>query len=84
MQITLHILKYVMYADVTFQNDSCFDSSSKCTQIVIDVILLQIHCSQRLTLGVKMASSRKFRAAVITALIDINFVLFDMVSQRFL
>ena len=34
--------------------------------------------------GKKMVSSCKFRAALVLALIGINFVLFDKVSQTFL
>ena len=47
----------------------------------INVILLQIHCSHELNLGLK---NGKFRAALVSALISINFILFDMVSQTFL
>ena len=54
VQITLQLLKYVMYAGVTFLNDSCVmtlvASAPKC---FIDVIVLQIHCSHGLNLGVK-------------------------------
>ena len=56
VQITLQLLKYVMYAVVTFPNDS---SDSFMTLVAsapkyfIGVILLQIHCSHGLNLGVK-------------------------------
>ena len=46
MQITLQILKYVMYAGETFQNGSCFMTLvASVPKYFIDVILLQIHCS---------------------------------------
>ena len=84
VQITLQIFKYVMYADVAFQNDSCFMTLvASAPKYSIGVILLQIHCNQSLTLGVKTVSSCKFRAALILALISTNFILFDMVSQIF-
>ena len=85
MQITLQILKYVMYAGVTFQNGSCFMTLvADAPKYFINVILLHIHCSQGLTLGVKKVSSRKFRTTLVSALVTINFILFDMVSQTFL
>ena len=52
MQITLQHLKYVIYADVTFPNDSCFMALvASAPKYLIDVILLQIHCSHGLILG---------------------------------
>ena len=86
VQITLQLLKYVMYAGVRFPNDSCFMTLvASAPKYFIDVILLQIHCSHGLNLGVKKTvSSCKFRAALVSALISINFILFDMVSQTFL
>ena len=54
MQITVQSLKYVIYAGVTFQNGSCFMTLvASAPKYFIDVILLQLHCSQGLTLGVK-------------------------------
>ena len=54
VQISLQLLKYVMYAGVTFPNDSCFMTLvAIAPKYLIDVILLQIHCSQGLNLGVK-------------------------------
>ena len=83
VQITLQLLKYVMYAGVTFPNDSCFMTLvASASKYLIDVILLQIHCRHGLNLGKKIAS--KFRAALVSALISINFILFDKVSQTFL
>ena len=79
VQITLQLLKYVMYAGVRFPNDSCFMTLvASAPKYFIDVILLQIHCKK------KPVSSCKFRAALVSALISINFILFDMVSQTFL
>ena len=53
-QNTLQLLKYVMYAGVTFTNDSCFMTLvASAPKYFIDVILLQIHCSHGLNLGVK-------------------------------
>ena len=81
MQIILQILIYVLYAGVTFQYDSSFMTLvASALKYFIDVILLQIHCSQGLTLGLKTVSSCKFRSALISAVISINFILFDMVS----
>ena len=41
MQITLQILKYVMYAYINFQNDACFMTViASATKYCIDVILL--------------------------------------------
>ena len=57
MTITVQILKYVMYAGATFQNGSCFMTLvASAPTYFIDVILLQIHCSQGLTLGGKKRS----------------------------
>ena len=54
MQITLQISEYVMYADVTFQNGPCFMTLvASAPKYIINIILLQIHSSQGLTLGVK-------------------------------
>ena len=54
VQITLQLLKYVMYAGVTFPNDSCVMTLvASAPKYFIDVILLQIHCSHGLNLGVK-------------------------------
>ena len=54
VQITLQRLKYVMYAGVTFPNDSCFMTLvASAPKYFIDVILLQILCSHGLNLGVK-------------------------------
>ena len=54
VQITLQLLKYVMYAGVTFPNDSCFMTLvGSAPKYFIDVILLQINCSHGLNLGVK-------------------------------
>ena len=54
LQITLQLLKYVMYAGVTFPNDSCVMTLiASAPKYLIDVILLQIHCSHGLNLGVK-------------------------------
>ena len=54
MQITLQLLKYVMYACVIFPNDLCFMTVvASAVKYFIDVILLQIHCSHRLNLGEK-------------------------------
>ena len=54
VQITLQLLKYVMYAGVTLPNDSCFMILvASAPKYFIDVILLQIHCSYGLTLEVK-------------------------------
>ena len=84
VQITLQLLKYVMYAGVTFPNDSCFMTLvASAPKYLIDVILLQIHCSHGLNLGIKDIFSCKFRAALVSALISINFILFDKVSQTF-
>ena len=86
VQITLQLLKDVMYAGVTFPYDSCFITLvASAPKDFIDVILLQIHCSHGLNLGVKtMFSSCKFKAALVSALISLNFVLFDKVSQTFM
>ena len=71
VQITLQLFEYVMYAGVTFPNDSCFMTLvASALKYFIDVILQQIHC--------------KFSAALVSALISINFILFDKVSQTFL
>ena len=79
VKITLQLLKYVMYAGVRFPNDSCFMTLvASAPKYFIDVILLQIHCKKN------TVSSCKFRAALVSALISINFILFDMVSQTFL
>ena len=54
VQITLQLLKYVMYAGVTFPNDSCVMTLvASAPKYFIDVILLQVHCSHGLNLGVK-------------------------------
>ena len=54
VQITLQLLRYVMYASVTFPYDSCFMTLvASAPKYFIDVILLQIHCSHGLKLGVK-------------------------------
>ena len=54
VQITLQLLKYVMFAGVTFPNDSCFMILvASAPKYFIDVILLQIHSSHGLNLGVK-------------------------------
>ena len=54
VQITLQLLKYVMYADLTFPNDSCVITLvASAPKYVIGVILLQIHCSHGLNLRVK-------------------------------
>ena len=54
VQITLQLLKYVMYAGVTFPNDSCFMTLvASAPKYLTDVILLQIHCSHGLNLGIK-------------------------------
>ena len=64
VQITLQLFEYVMYAGVTFPNDSCFMTLvASALKYFIDVILQQIHC--------------KFSAALVSALISINFILFD-------
>ena len=86
VQITLQLLRYVMYAGVRFPNDSCFITLvASAPKYFIDVILLQIHCSHGLNLGLKKTvSSCKFRATLVSALVSINFILFDMVSQTFL
>ena len=74
-----------MYAGVTFPNDSCFVTQvASALKYFIDVILQQIHYSHGLNLGAKTVSSCKFRAALVSALISINFILFDKVSQTFL
>ena len=85
VQITLQLLIYVMYAGVTFPNDACFMTLvASAPKYFIDVILLQIHCSHGLNLGVKKTvSSCKLRAALVSALVSINFILFDKVSQAF-
>ena len=84
VQITLQLLKYVMYAVVTFPNDSyVMTPVASAPKYFIDAILLQIHCSHGLNLGVKMFFSCQFRAALVSALIRINFILFDKVSQTF-
>ena len=85
MQISLQLLKYGMYAGVTFPNDSCFMTLvASAHKYFIDVILLQIHCSQGLNLGVKNVSTCIFRVAFVSALFSINFILCDKVSQTFL
>ena len=54
VQISLQLLKYVMYAGITFPNDSCFMTVvASAPKYFIDIILLQIHCSHELNLGVK-------------------------------
>ena len=54
LHIRPQLLKYVMYADVTFPNDSCVMTQvGSAPKYLIDVILLQIHCSHGLNLGVK-------------------------------
>ena len=54
VQITLQLLKYMMFAGVTFPNESCFMTVvASAPKYYIDVILLQIHCSHGLSLGVK-------------------------------
>ena len=54
VQVALQLLKHVKYAGVTFPNDSCFMTLvASAPKYVIDVILLQIHCSHELNLGVK-------------------------------
>ena len=87
VQITLQLLKYVMYAGVTFPNDSCGMTLvySKCTQIFY-WCHLATNALQPWTesWGKKTVSSCKFRAALVSALISINFILFDKVSQTFL
>ena len=41
LQITLQLLRYLMYADVTFPNDSCFMTLvESAPKYFIDVILL--------------------------------------------
>ena len=71
-----------MYTGVTFPNDlRLMTLVASAPKYFIDVILLQIHCSHGLNLGVKMVYSCKFRAALVSALISINFILFDKVSQ---
>ena len=53
VKITLQFLKYVMYAGVTFPNDPCFMTLvASAPKYFIEVILLQIHCSHGLNLGV--------------------------------
>ena len=53
VQITLQLLKYVMYTGVTFPNDPYFMTLVASTpKYLIDVILLQIHCSHGLNLRV--------------------------------
>ena len=82
VQISLQLLKYVMYVGVTFPNDSCFMTLvANAPKYFIDVILLQIHCSQGLNLGVKKPF---LPAAFVSALFSINFILCDKVSQTFL
>ena len=54
LQITIQLLKYVMYAGVTFPNDSCFMTLvASAPKYFINVILLQIHCSHGQNLGMK-------------------------------
>ena len=54
VQITLQLLKYVMYAGATFPNDSCFMTIvTSAPKYFIDDILQQIYCSHRLSLRVK-------------------------------
>ena len=53
VQITLQLLKYVMYAGVTFPNECVMTLVPSAPKYFIDVILLQIHCSHGLNLGVK-------------------------------
>ena len=49
MQITLQLLRYVMYAGVTFPQYSCFMIVvASAPKYFIDVILLQIHRSHGL------------------------------------
>ena len=82
VQITLQPFEYVMYAGVTFPNDSCFMTLvASALKYFIGVILQQIHCSHGLNLGAKRVSSCEFRAALVSALISIYFILFDKVSQ---
>ena len=73
-------------AGVTFPNDLCVMTLvASAPKYFIDVILLQIHCSHGLNLGGKKTiSSCKFRAPLVSALISINCILFDKVSQTFL
>ena len=53
-QITLQLLKYVMYAGVTFPNDSrVMTLVASAPKYSIGVIFLQIHCSHGLNLWVK-------------------------------
>ena len=57
-----------------------YDSSSKCTQIFYWCHLATNTLQQWLTLGIKkMVSSCNFRTALVSALISINFILFDIV-----
>ena len=79
VQITPQLLKYAMYAGATSPNDSCFMTLvARALKYFIDVILLQIHCSHGLNLGVKIkVSSCKFWAALVSVLISINSILFD-------
>ena len=87
VHITLQLLKYVMYAGVTLPNDWCVMTLiySKCTQIFY-LCHLAAKTLQPWTesWGKKTVSSCKFRAALVSALININFILFDKVSQTFL
>ena len=54
VQITIQLLKYVMCDGVTFPNDSCFMTLvASSPKYFIDVILLLIHCSHGLNLGIK-------------------------------
>ena len=57
MQIALQILRYVLYADAAFRMTHVLTLVSSAPKYFIGVILLQIHCSLGLTLGVKIVSS---------------------------
>ena len=85
-QIALQLLKYVMYAGVTFPSDSCFMTLvASAPKYFIDVILLQIHCSDWLNLGInKWFLPANLEQDEFSVLISINFILFDKVSQTFL
>ena len=65
MPITLQLLKYVMYACVTFPNSSCFMILvASAPKYFIGVILLQIHCSHGLKLGVKHGFSLQIESSI--------------------
>ena len=52
VQITPQLLKYVMYAGVTFPYDSCFMTPvASAPKYFIDAILLQIHAAMDWLLG---------------------------------